>query len=529
MHLKPWLCLLLACCAGRAGPPAASAADPVVRVTGGVIRGRLLPDGRGAVFRGVPFAAPPVGPLRWYEPMPVVPWPGVRESDRPGPPPEQPSFGWNARMAADSREDCLYLDVWTPAGPARARLPVMVWIHGGANLGLAGGYEPLYNGRALIRHGVVLVVIEYRLGIFGFFAHPALTQDSPHHAAGNYGLLDQLTALRWVHDNIATFGGDPGNVTVFGQSAGGWNIVALMSSPLARGLVHRAIVESGVPPRTLTRPLREAEQAGIQVANKLHAPAEGTLAYLRSLPPAELLEAGPGINTFTVDGWVLPASPYDVWRERRELPVPLLIGNNAIEIPASGSPADIKDAIRATFGDLAPRALALYGLAGDGGPPPVDPRYGTLADQWGSDLFFRNPAIIHGEWHAAAGNRVWDYEFDRAIPPHPRAQHSSELPYVFGNFPATDAMVTGEFTDADRRLSATLQGYWTNFAKTGDPNGPGVPFWPGYDAKDRRYLIFTPAAEVAEGRNERGPWCDLFRELMNARTTAPEETKPAAP
>jgi para-nitrobenzyl esterase len=364
------------------------------------------------------------------------------------------------------------------------------------------------------------VVIEYRLGIFGFFAHPALTRESPHHATGNYGLLDQIAALQWVHDNIAAFGGDPANVTVFGQSAGAWDIVGLMSSPLTRGLFHRAIVESGVPPRTLTRPLHEAEQAGVEVADRLHAPNQGTLAFLRSAQPAELLKAGPGINTFAVDGWVLPSSPYDVWREKREHRISLIIGNNAVEIPFAGSIDDIKKAIRDAFGDLAPRALALYGLAGNDQPTVVDPIYGTLADQWGSDLYFRNPAIIHGEWHQDAGNQVWEYEFDRAIAPHPRVQHSSELPFVFGNFLANDAMVTGNFADADRRLSATMQAYWTNFAKTGNPNGPDLPSWPSYDGKDRKYLVFSANAEVVAAQNERGASCDLFRELMNGPTAS---------
>ncbi|MDD2763541.1 MAG: carboxylesterase family protein [Opitutaceae bacterium] len=520
MKLKTSACFFLALCMAWAEPPAMSAdSDLVVGVTGGLVRGRRLPEARGAAFRGIPFAAPPVGDLRWREPMPVISWQGIREADQPGPPPAQPSFGWNEQMAADSREDCLYLDVWTPTGPSPARNPVMVWIHGGANTALAGGYEPIYDGRALIGHGVVLVVIDYRLGIFGFFAHPALTRESPHHAAGNYGLLDQIAALQWVRDNIAKFGGDPGNVTIFGQSAGSWDIMALMSSPLARGLFHRAIAESGVPPKNLSRPLREAEQAGVLVADKLHAPAQDPLAFLRSVPPAELLKAGPDINTFTIDDWVLSSSPNEVWLDKREAPVPLIIGSNAVEIPSSGSIEDIKASIRDTFGDLAPKALALYGLAGNG-QPAVDPLYGDLQDQWGSDLYFRCPSIIHGEWHQAAGNRVWQYEFDRAIAPHPRVQHSSELPYVFGNFRSKGGMVTGEFTDADRKLSTIIQAYWTNFAKTGNPNGPGLPQWPDCDGQERKYLVFTTTADVLPGQNEHGAFCDLFRELMNRPAAA---------
>jgi para-nitrobenzyl esterase len=446
--------------------------------------------------------------------MPVVPWSGIRDTFEPGPPAQQVSFGWNENLASASREDCLYLNVWTPVARANVRTPVMVWIHGGANLALAGGAEPVYEGTSLTSRGVVLVVVEYRLGVFGFFAHPELTRESPRHVSGNYGLLDQIAALQWVRDNIAKFGGDPGNVTVFGQSAGSMDIMALMSSPLARGLFVRAIAESGAPPRTLSRPLSESERAGVLVAEKLNVPDRGALAFLRSVSPAELLRAGPGINSFSIDGWVLPSSPYDVWSQGREYAMPLIVGGNAVEIPATGSADDMRGAIRDTFGDLAPKALALYGLAENGHQVAADPVYGDLADQWGSDQF-RCPYIIHGEWHGRAGNRVWEYEFDRAIAPHPRVQHSSELPYVFGNFLAKDAMVTGEFQDADHRLSASVQAYWTNFAKNGDPNGPGLPCWPRYDAKDRAFLIFTAGGGVALGHDERGRFYDLFRELMS--------------
>src|SRR5450631_2512574 len=241
---------------------AAAVPDPVVAVTGGQVRGRLL-EGGGAIFRGIPFAQPPVGALRWREPMPVQGWVGVREADKPGPPSAQPALGWNDDFAAAGSEDCLYLDVWTPRAEPGAGLPVMVWIHGGANVAGAGGFDPLYEGKSLIGHGVVLVVVEYRLGILGYFAHPELTQESPHHASGNYGIMDQAAALRWVRDNIVRFGGDPGNVTLFGQSAGSMDVLALMTSPLAKGLFHRAIAESGPSRYYPSAPtLPESERAG---------------------------------------------------------------------------------------------------------------------------------------------------------------------------------------------------------------------------------------------------------------------------
>jgi len=506
------LCLLLG--PGFAAPHAMAAeSDPVVGVTGGSIRGRLLPEGRGAVFKGIPFAQPPVGDLRWREPMPVVAWAGVRDAAESGPPAAQASFGWNEKTAAASREDCLYLDVWTPTGQSSARNPVMVWIHGGGNTGGSGGEDSLYDGRALISHGVVLVVIEYRLGIFGFFSHPELTRESPHHASGNYGILDQVAALQWVRGNIARFGGDPENVTIFGQSAGSMDVLALMASPLSRGLFHRAIAESGALSRMMTQTLGEAEQAGARAAEGLQAPAQGGLPFMRSLPPGELLKIKPSFHSLCADGWVFPTPPVDVWSAGGESRVPLIIGSNAVEFPAGGSQEDLRNMIRQTFGALAPRALDLYGLAENASPAAPDPLYGNAADQLGSDLF-RCPAVIQGEWHAAAGNPVWEYQFDRAIPPRPRVAHSGDLPYVFGNLRAEGSQ-GGAFQDADRMLSATVQAYWTNFAKTGNPNGQGIPLWPGFDAKERRYLDFTTTATIVPAQNQRGPFCDLFRDIMN--------------
>jgi para-nitrobenzyl esterase len=499
-------------CAAMSSPGnAASDVAAVVEVTGGSIRGRLLPDSGGCVFKGIPFAQPPVGILRWREPMAVVPWTGMREADHSGPPAEQPASGWNDKAAAAGSEDCLYLDLWTPNLRSDGHMPVMVWIHGGGNVAGAGGFDPLYDGRALIRHGVILVVVEYRLGIFGFFSHPELTQESPHRASGNYGILDQIAALRWVRDNVAKFGGDPGNVTIFGQSAGGLDVLALMASPLSKGLFHRAISESGpLGPRS-TQSLAEAQTAGAHVAEGLTGPGTKDLKYLRSLPPADLVGHGQGLRPFTTDGWVFPSSAFDVWQAHREHAVPLIVGSNAVEFPAGGSPDEIKTSIGEFFGSLAPRALSLYGFAGAAGSFVPDPLYGNGADQWGSDLF-RCIGIVEGGWHSTA-NSCWEYEFDRAIPPNPRVAHSADLPYVFGNLNPTGSMA-GSYSPADRRLSGAIQGYWTNFAKTGNPNGPGLPAWKEYDALDRTYLDFTTEADLASRENERGPFTELFREAM---------------
>ena len=469
----------------------------------------LLEDGKAAAFRGIPFAAPPVGDLRWKEPMPVAPWEGVRAATAPGPAAAQVALGWNDDFARAGSEDCLYLDVWTPSPGSGARLPVMVWIHGDANVAGAGGFDPLYDGRSLIRSGVVLVVVEYRLGIFGFFSHPGLTSESPHHASGNYGLMDQAAALRWVRDNISQFGGDPSNVTLFGQSAGSIDVLALMTSPLARGLFHRAIAESG--PTLFSWTLHEAEKAGVQAAAAAGAPAEAPITYLRSLPAAEVLKRMPWTMAGTTDGWVLPENPGASFREGREARVPLIIGSMAIEIPDPGTPNALRKDLRDFFGTRAPRAEALYGLA-DGGTGFKDPLYGDTGEQWGSDVF-RCRAVIQGEWHSAAGNPTWEYEFDRAIPPRPHAVHSGDLPYVFGNLLKTGSQ-GGDFQERDILLSEQVQGYWTRFAATGNPNAPGSPTWPAHDGKSRSFLVFGAAGDVRVGADQRGPFCELFREAL---------------
>jgi para-nitrobenzyl esterase len=387
----------------------------------------------------------------------------------------------------------------------------MVWIHGGANIAGAGGADPLYDGGSLISHDVVLVVIEYRLGIFGFFAHPALTKESPHHASGNYALLDQIAALRWVHDNIARFGGDPKNVTIFGQSAGSMDVSALLTTPLARGLFTRAICESGAALTTSTETLSQAEEKGVKTAAELKVSGDDALASLRGLTTAELLKVAHPPQQLNVDGYVFPQAPTRVYGRGEEIGVPLIIGSNAIEFPVSGGPEQLKATLENTFGPRGPQALRLYGL--DTTPPKPfaeDPVYGDRNDQIGSDLF-RCPGIIQGEWHAANGYPTWQYELARAIPPHKKIVHSGDLCYVFGNLLATGSQA-GEFTEADHQLSDAIERYWTNFAKTGNPNGKGVPEWPAYDAKNRAYLQFTADAKERLARDPRGPFTELYRE-----------------
>jgi len=505
--------------------PAFAVDLPVIAVTGGQIRGGILEKG-GAVFKGVPFAQAPVADLRWREPVAVKDWSGVREASSFGAPCAQNTGG---RMQENSSEDCLFLNVWTPEWPARTRKPVMVWFHGGGNYaGTASGNN--FDGESLARRGVVLVTANYRLTVFGFLAHPELTKESPHHASGNYGLMDQIAALKWVRDNIAKFGGDPANVTIFGQSAGAVDVNVLMTSPQAKGLFHRVIAESGTVTRApddatmrmtglgavmsarsgdtysdaLT--LAEAEKAGTQLF-------PGSLKELRAKPAADLLKPtaaprmsiGPA-NGIIVDGWILPKSPAEVFAKGEEQRVPLLIGNNSRErTPPQVTAEDLSAAMQAMYGPLAPKAVPLY--AG------VDPLYGSVPAQWVVDTMYRCPVVVQLNWHAAAGNAGYEYQFDRAAPGREAvgATHGAEVAYVFGNQGAN-------YTAPDRDISAAMQQYWTNFAKTGDPNGSGLPQWPKYDTAARGYIEFTDNGPVAR-EGLRRSFCDLYVE--NAKRLMP--------
>ena len=279
--------------------------DPVATVMSGHLQGRLLSPSPGAAFKGIPYARPPVGDLRWHEPVAVAPWDGIRHAGALGPPCAQNAQGWNDAAAHISKEDCLYLNVWTPEWPPKTKRPVLFWIHGGGNTG-GSATNIAIDGAVLASRGIVVVTIHYRLNAFGFLALPELTAESPHHASGNYGLLDQIAALRWVRDNIAQFGGDPDRVTIAGQSAGAQDLGLLMTSPLAEGLFRGAIAESGtiIIDGNLTPSLQDAERNGAKLAAALQAQESGSLPHLRSLPAEEILKAAEKVPAGpNVDGW----------------------------------------------------------------------------------------------------------------------------------------------------------------------------------------------------------------------------------
>ncbi|MBV8735617.1 MAG: carboxylesterase family protein, partial [Solirubrobacterales bacterium] len=500
------------------------------------IRGVTLDKG-GAVFKGVPYADAPLGDLRWKPPAPVKTWNGVRDATAFGSPCAQNSGG---RMLENSKEDCLFLNVWSPEWPAKSRRPVMFWIHGGGNFG-GSSSNPGFDGESLARRGVVVVSANYRLTLFGFFAHPELTRESAHRASGNYGLMDQIAALKWVRDNIAKFGGDPANVTIFGQSAGAVDANVLMTSPLAKGLFHKVIAESGTVTRnpdagtmgmTALAPsmavkagpvtysdaagLSEAEKKGIEIAARLNAPTDGALNFLRNVPAPEILKIaampqmaiGPA-NGVIVDGWVFPKSPAEVFASGQHQHLPLLIGNNSRErTPPRTSAEDLTKAMQAMYGPLAQGTVSLYNVNGNS---PADPLYGETATQWVVDTMYRCPVVAQLIWHAGAGNVGYEYQFDRAAPGREPAGavHGAEVPYVFGALSAGRG--GSAYADIDHELSSAIQQYWTNFAKTANPNGGDLPQWPRFDAAARGYIEFTDNGPIAR-EGLRRPFCDLYVE-----------------
>ncbi len=476
-------------------------ADTQVRIDSGVIEGKVGPEQGVRSFLGIPFAAPPVGDLRWREPQPVAPWDGVREATEFGPRPMQGSI-YSDMVFRDKgpSEDCLYLNVWTPASTSKEKLPVMVWIYGGGYRA-GGSSEPRQDGGRLAAKGVVVVSMNYRLGVFGFFSHPGLTAESGRSASGNYGIMDQTAALRWVQRNITAFGGDPANVTIFGESAGSYSVSIQMATPTARGLFGKAIGESGsmvgtrrIPAHVL--PLADAEKNGVEFAKQMGA---GTIGELRAKSSAEVLRAATDDKTLkdgvVVDGYVLPKDVYAIYAEGSQARVPLLAGWNADEsrvyaVFGSKRPTakSFSDSIRVEYGELADAVLRLY-------PASTDEEAVRSSGDLAGDRFIVSSTWNWIEMQLRAGVPVYRYQFDRQVPLAPGtvingrvataadvgAPHAGEIPYVFAALGSNPSVA---WQGEDWKLADTMQTYWTNFAKTGNPNSKDVPEWPRYLAKD---------------------------------------------
>jgi para-nitrobenzyl esterase len=483
------------------GVAAGATASDQVRTDAGIVEGFSAPGSTVRTFRGIPYAAPPVGERRWQPPAAVDPWEDVRNATEFGPRCMQDRIFDDMVFRDEMSEDCLYLNVWTPAQSADEGLPVMVWIYGGG-FQAGSASEPRQDGERLAREGVVVVSMNYRLGVFGFYANPELTTESEHGASGNYGLMDQTAALRWVKANIARFGGDPGNVTIFGESAGSFSVSGQVASPLARGLVHKAIGESGAFFRLAgtsplaTRPLPESEKAGTEFATSI---GKNSLVALRAMPADELLKAAVDSKRWfapNIDGHFMPKDAHEIYGAGEQAHVPLLAGWNLDEVRGGVvlgeeevTAQSFTKQTRERFGPAAEPLLKVY-------PAGSDAEALESAAALAGDLFIGYATWKWIEMHGKTGDSpVYRYSFDRKIPVAPGtkvngkpattedigARHAGEIEYVFG---ALGSLPDVPWEDADHALSDLMMSYWSNFARSGDPNGPGLPEWPPYENGD---------------------------------------------
>ncbi len=501
-------------------------APPRAQVDGETLEGGYFGStANQVVFKGLPFAAPPTGDLRWRPPQPHAPGAGVRQARTfpPACPQDESNLDWYRSVAAGLgqdpsvafsmppvSEDCLYLNVWTTNWRAESPQPVMVWIHGGGNT-VGWSTELPYQGHHLARRGVVVVSINYRLNDFGFMAHPGLTAESPDGVSGNYALLDQITALEWVQRNIAAFGGDPDRVTIFGESAGGANVTFLLASPLAEGLFQRAISQSGAYPVSRFYTLEQAEERGTQLGRALAGkaasvdPAE-SLAAMREASIEDILSArgsqgaaaGPNI-----DGWVVPSALAEIYAAGDQQAVPLLIGFNANEgsmrVPGNIDADGFEAMIRQRYGSLGDRAVEVYAV-GDGKIAAAFDRYST------NNTFGCSSKYVAAKT-SQTGASAWLYYFSRVQPGGTvGAYHGAEIPYVFST---PDAWMPWDASDA--ALAETVGGYWVQFAATGDPNGDGRPAWPAYSEADE-YLELGDQVTVGGGLRQDA--CALYDEAL---------------
>ena len=504
------------------------------RFDGETFTGSALSDSVSA-YKGIPYASPPIGALRWQAPQRRVAHRGVHAATAFGPAcPQSPALGAFYRNIAaafgraDSvhlpplrtSEDCLTLNVWTRAPAAhRAPLPVMVWIHGGSNV-FGQGSSAIYDGARLAKHGVVVVTINYRLGVLGFLAHPALSAESPHHASGNFALLDQIAALQWVRRNIGAIGGDTSRVTVFGESAGSIDIMHLMASPLSAGLFQRAIAESGAPMGAMPT-LAQAEKSGVAFANTLGIDSgDGALAALRRLPAdsvvsasMQLLGAHPSLGAPIVDGYVLPEMTGKTFDQGRATKVPLLLGSNALEMSAlrtyvpqfERTVSNYSSWVTRTFGVFGPRLLSLY-------PATSDSEVEMAVLRATTHLYMTCPTRFAARSTARAGVPTFLYQFTRVLPGGESlgAFHSAEIGYVFGTKESWLPLEAADYT-----LSDQMQRYWVQFATTGDPNVADLPAWPRYDTTSDRHLELGTTLATSAGLSKET--CDLVQTALRGQ------------
>ena len=517
-----------------------SARDTVsgqIHLDDGTIQGRQFEGGLHA-YMGIPYAAPPTNDRRWKPPAAVMPWSGVRDATSPGPACMQPSSlaSFYDENITHQNEDCLTLNVWTRASAADDRLPVMVWIHGG---GLVTGSGDLYPGFELTKEGVVLVTINYRLGPFGFFAHPELTAEGGGHS-GNQGYLDQLAALTWVQANIERFGGDPGNVTVFGESAGSWSVSVLQASPMAEGLMHKAIGQSGARLYTMAalavseNGQPSAHDRGEYAASVLAAAETPDLAALRALPAETVIERFAGSPQLmldmeastVVDGRVLPKQPREIYAQGEQLDIPVMLGSNADEMTtlldvflAGGEDIPTAELLKAQINLLGEQANSLLTLYADIEADPFDR---APVEAFLTDMMFTQPMRLWAEAMANVSSAAylywWSYPTRLEGAEDLGAFHASEIPYVFGQVRDFAGIPIIE-TDQERRLAVTAGKLWTSFAKTGKPSAPGVPDWPPFELSSKQMLEI--GAELKIVSDVRGARVSALTRATGGSLTAP--------
>jgi len=513
----------------------------IVETAQGKVQGGFDEGTAVYTFKGIPFAAPPVGKLRWQAPQPASAWDGIRQADDFGPRAMQlPIFGDMNFRSNGMSEDCLYLNVWTPAPSPGAQLPVLVYFYGGGFIA-GDGSEPRYDGTQMARKGIVAITVNYRLNIFGFFSHPELTAESTPHCSGNYGYLDQHAALVWVRDNIAAFGGDSDRLTIAGESAGSMSVNAQMVSPLSKNLIAGAIGASGGLGALPPRPLPQAEQAGQIFAQKVGAQS---LAELRALPAQKLLEATEGLGAHdfvgVLGGPFFPKSPFEILAAGEDAHVPLMVGWNSEEMPYPAllgnrppTPNDYATVIAELYGEYADEVLRLYpgatkeeveqsatALAGDRFLVYSTWKWADEHRRTGSPVYryyyaHPRPPMVPEMGNALAGlagGVIHDAEAAKdaiIMPPAKGAVHSADIEYAMGNL-ATNRVYA--WTEEDEQVSELMQGYYANFVKTGNPNGPGLPVWPEMGAgSEKQVMVWDVVPHVmVDQQRERYVFHDQF-------------------